>query len=66
MTLLEYFLHKPRGSRQRMARELGLSVPWFSMLTHARAKPSAGLCVRIEQLTHGQVTRAELRPDLFK
>ena len=65
MTLVEFFADRPHGSRQQMAQALGVSKAWFSQVTQGRRRTSAELCKRIERLTEGKVTRAELRPDLF-
>ena len=65
MTLQEFFVGKPKGSMIAMARQLGVSKTWFSLICHERAKPSEDICVNIERLTKGKVKRVELRPDLF-
>ena len=65
MTLTEFFEDKPRGAKIAMARKLGLSKTWMSLVTTGRALASPGLCVAIELYTKGQVTRKTLRPDIF-
>lgn len=65
MTLEEYFRDKPRGAKVDLARGLGISKTWMSLLTSGRSVPSPELAHLIERLTRGQVTRKELRPDLF-
>jgi DNA-binding transcriptional regulator YdaS (Cro superfamily) len=65
MTLEEYFRDKPRGVKADLARELGISKTWMSLLTSGRSVPSPELAHLIERLTKGQVTRKELRPDVF-
>jgi DNA-binding transcriptional regulator YdaS (Cro superfamily) len=65
MTLEEYFRDKPRGVKADLARELGISKTWMSLLTSGRSVPSPELSHLIERLTKGQVTRKDLRPDLF-
>jgi DNA-binding transcriptional regulator YdaS (Cro superfamily) len=63
MTLQNYFSDKPRGAKSALARDLGVTKTWMSLVISGRALPSAGLCFEIERLTG--VSRATLRPDLF-
>jgi DNA-binding transcriptional regulator YdaS (Cro superfamily) len=65
MKLEQYFETEPKGARGEMARYLGISATWLSLLIYERRQPSAALSVKIEQATQGLVTRNELRPDLF-
>jgi DNA-binding transcriptional regulator YdaS (Cro superfamily) len=65
MTLQEYFFDKPRGSKLDLARKLGVSKTWISLIVSGREQPSAALSLMIEKFTGGAVTRKELRPDLF-
>ena len=63
MTLQEYFSTKPRGAKAALARDLGITKTWLSLIISGRSLPSAGLCFEIERRTG--VARAYLRPDLF-
>jgi len=65
MTLTEFFEDKPRGAKIAMARKLGLSKTWMSLIISGRALASPELCGAIERLTKGQVKRTVLRPDIF-
>ena len=65
MTLKDYFKDRPRGSQIDLARKLGVSKTWMSLLVSGREQPSAGLALMIEKFTKGAVTRKTLRPDLF-
>jgi DNA-binding transcriptional regulator YdaS (Cro superfamily) len=65
MTLEEFFSDKPRGAKIELARKLGISKTWMSLLTSGRKVPSAELSHSIERNTGGKVKRADLRPDLF-
>lgn len=65
MTLEEYFKDEPMGAIAEMARFLGVSSTWLSLIIHGHRKPSALLSVSIEKATQGLVTRNALRPDLF-
>jgi len=65
MTLTEFFDTKPRGAKLAMARKLGISKTWLSLLISNREVPSPELSVAIERYTKGQVRRTTLRPDIF-
>jgi DNA-binding transcriptional regulator YdaS (Cro superfamily) len=65
MTLEEYFMTEPRGSKAEMAQYLGISPTWLGQLLSGVRLASPKLAVAIERATQGLVTRAELRPDLF-
>lgn len=65
MTLKKYFLPLPRGSKVSMARALGISKTWLSLIINGQKSPSAQLSKEIEKNTNGVVTRKDLRPDLF-
>ena len=65
MTLTEFFKDKPRGAKIAMARKLGLSKTWMSLIISGRALASPELCGAIERFTKGQVPRTVLRPDIF-
>lgn len=65
MTLEKYFQNKPRGSKIAMARALGISKTWLSLVISGRQGASPELCVAIERYTKGAVSRRNLRPDVF-
>ena len=65
MTLTEYFADKPRGAKVAMARKLGISKTWFSLVISGRELPSPELARDIEVHTGRKVKRADLRPDIF-
>lgn len=65
MTLQEFFFDKPRGTKIAMARKLGISKTWFSLIVTGRQLPSPELARDIELHTGRKVKRAELRPDIF-
>jgi len=48
-----------------MARALGISKTWLSLIINGKKNPSAYLSKEIEKYTNGEVKREELRPDLF-
>lgn len=65
MTLQDYFKDKKRGAKNAMAKDLGISSTWMSLIISGRKVCSAELAVEIERITGGLVTRRELRPDIF-
>ena len=65
MTLQEFFKDKPRGSMIAMARRLGISKTWFSLVMTGQKLPSPELARDIEVQTGRKVKRADLRPDIF-
>jgi len=65
MTLEEYFVDKPRGAKIALARKLGISKTWLSLVISGRQLPSPELARDIEANTGRKVKRADLRPDIF-
>jgi len=65
MTLKEWFLTKPRGAKAAMAEALGISRTWMALVIAGRRKPSPERAIIISRMTNGEVTKADLRPDLF-
>ena len=65
MTLQQWFADKPRGSKVEMAKALGISKTWMSLLITGKEIPSPALSVSIHRYTKGEVSKEELRPDLF-
>jgi DNA-binding transcriptional regulator YdaS (Cro superfamily) len=65
MTLQNYFKGRKRGAKAEMAEKLGISRTWMSQLISNRMVCSPELAVEIERLTNGDVTRKDLRPDIF-
>jgi len=63
MTLEQYFSDKTRGAKTDLARELGITKTWLSLLVSGREVPSATLAIDIERRTG--IHRKYLRPDLF-
>jgi DNA-binding transcriptional regulator YdaS (Cro superfamily) len=65
MTLDEFFNTKPRGSKIEMAKAIGVSKTWMSLVISGRQLASPELSLAIERYTKGQVKRKTLRPDIF-
>ena len=66
MKLKAYFNDLPHGSKIELANKLGITKTWLSLIISGRKKPSASLCNLIEKKTRGEVTRQDLRPDIFR
>lgn len=62
---LKDFVKMKRGEQRRLANALGISPTWMNLVVSGKRDCSPELALAIEQATNGQVTRAELRPDLF-
>ena len=65
MTLKQYFLDKPRGAKAAMAEAMGVSRTWVALIISGARMPGAELAVAIHKYTNGEVSKKELRPDLF-
>lgn len=65
MTLEEYFVNEPYGSKKEMADHLGITQTWLWLLLSGKRRPSPKLAKKIEKATQKLVTAKELRPDLF-
>jgi DNA-binding transcriptional regulator YdaS (Cro superfamily) len=65
MTLQDYFSTKPRGAKVAMAKALGISKTWLSLIISGKETPSPVLAVAISQYTKNVVSRKTLRPDIF-
>lgn len=65
MDLRTYTENLPRGGMSALAEQLGITTVYLSQLAARQneREPSPVLCVRLEQLTNGIVTRKDLRPD---
>lgn len=65
MTLAEYFSTEPRGAKVEMAKYLGITITYMSLLIHGKRRPSMPMALAIERATQELVSARELRPDLF-
>lgn len=66
MTLQKFFETQPRGAKASMARDLGISKTWLSLIISGSVVPSAALAVAISHYTKNKVSRKLLRPDIFE
>ena len=51
MTLKEYFDDKPRGAKVALAKALGISKTWMSLLINGKVTPSPELAIQIDNHT---------------
>lgn len=65
MTLMEFFEGQPHGTKAAMARELGISKTWLSLILSGKVLPGPALAVAISHYTKGKVSRKTLRADIF-
>ena len=65
MTLKQYFFDKPRGAKAAMAEAIGVSRTWMALVIAGSRRPSVALSMAIDRYTNGEVSRKELRPDVF-
>ena len=54
------------GSQSDLARALGVNRALVNHMTAGRRNVTAEMAVAIEKITEGAVSRADLRPDLYK
>ena len=62
---LREWIGTTRGKQRELANRLGISPTWMNLIVSGKRDCSPELALAIEQATGGQVTRKELRPDLF-
>ena len=55
----------PRGRRTQFGQNLGVTKATVDAWCGGWLTPTAEMCVKIEVLTFGRLTRRELRPDVF-
>ena len=62
MNLSDYCAGKP-GAQKEIAEKVGVSMGFINHVVRGRKSMPVQHCVQIEQLTDGQVSRKDLRPD---
>lgn len=62
MKLKQYFEKHPEMSQKALAEKIGVSPEFVSMLVAGKRTGSVETCILIEELTNGEVTVEELRP----
>lgn len=53
------------GDRERASRQLGIGMAMVGHLSTGIRQVSVPVAQRIELATHGEITRYELRPDVY-
>lgn len=53
------------GSQKALADQIGLSQQGVSWLLNDATQVSAEIAIKIERATRGEVSKEQLRPDLF-
>ena len=53
------------GSQSLLAKQIGVSPQFVCQLANGTRPVPATLVLKIESATHGEVSRHELRPDIF-
>ena len=66
MTLLNYYKKLKAGQKKQLADELGTSLAYLRHLAYSRRKASPKMAQRIELATQRQVSRRDLRPDIYE
>jgi len=56
---------RAKGSQVKLAGEVGCSQQYISWLLNEAEQISAEMAVAFERATGGEVSRSDLRPDLF-
>lgn len=62
MKLKHYFGNHPEISQKQLAEKLGVTPEFVSMLVAGKRTGSIEKCILIEELTNGEVTVEDLRP----
>nr|EDZ38295.1 MAG: Hypothetical protein CGL2_11278001 [Leptospirillum sp. Group II '5-way CG'] len=65
MKLNEYMRELTRSQKEDLAGRVGTSLNYLFQLSGEFSVPGPKIALRIEHATGGQVTRHELRPDIY-
>lgn len=60
MKLSEYLKVHPETNLSRFASIIGVSRPFLYKILHEESEPTASVCIKIEEITHGLVTLKDL------
>lgn len=63
MKLKHYFEKHPEISQKQLAQQLGVTPEFVSMLAAGKRTGSIEKCILIEEITNGEVTIEDLRPN---
>lgn len=65
MKLKDHFKDKPRGYQKKMRLSIGVSSSFLSQIASGYCKAPVWVAKAIEKFTNGEVSREDLRPDIF-
>ncbi|MCX8649961.1 helix-turn-helix domain-containing protein [Gilliamella sp. B2776] len=65
MKLSHYLNQLPKGGKSQFAKEIDVSKSFLCQMASGKANVPIRVAKKIEEHTHGQVTKAELRPDVW-
>lgn len=65
MNFKKYWLSRTPSEKKAIASALNTTVEYCGHLAYRHRRAGAGILIRIESATDGQVTQADLRPDLW-
>lgn len=65
MDLKSYLDNRPYGFKARLAEQLGVSRSFLRQMEVGISKIPIHLAKKIELVTNGQVTKEEIRPDIW-
>lgn len=65
MDLKSYLSDRPRGFKSNFAKKLGISNSYLRQVETGYSPMPVYLAKRIEEVTDGEITKSELRPDLW-
>ncbi|MGX2956404.1 YdaS family helix-turn-helix protein [Ursidibacter arcticus] len=66
MNLTTYLSDRPRGFKSDFAKKLGISKSYLRQVETGYSPMPVYLAKKIEEITNGEVTKSELRPDLWE
>lgn len=66
MDLKTYFATKPRGTASRIAAAMGVSASYLSQMVKGESAISPARAVQFEQLTNGECSRQDIKPDEWR
>ena len=65
MDMQTFWRELPAPEKRQLAENLKTTVPYLSQIAHGHRKAGFALARAIEDVTRGQVTRTDLRPDVY-
>ncbi len=65
MSLGKYLSDRPRGFKSDFAHKLGVSTSFLRQMETGYSKIPPALAKKIEDVTNGDLSKSDLRPDLW-